>query len=65
MMSGAEIKELREKLGMTAKEFGVAVGFSERSAQIRIYEYEGEKTPVSRPVELLCKYIKKYGVLRG
>lgn len=64
-MSGEELKELREKLGMTAKEFGVAVGFSERSAQIRIYEYEGDKAPISRPVELLCKYIKRYGVLEG
>jgi len=43
---GEYLKELRKKQGMSQKELGVAVGFSENTAQVRIAGYEnGTRTP--------------------
>lgn len=43
---GKYIKDLRIERGMTQKELGLAVGFSEKTAGTRINQYEsGERTP--------------------
>ena len=49
-----------QKLGMTQKELGVAVGFPESSADVRIAQYEsGARTPKR---ELLCQLAAPLGV---
>lgn len=40
MTIGARIKRIRIKRGMTQKEFGLALGFPARSADVRIAQYE-------------------------
>ena len=46
MTIGERIKRVRMKRGMTQKELGVALGFPERSADVRIAQYEsGSRTP--------------------
>jgi transcriptional regulator with XRE-family HTH domain len=46
MSIGKRIKKVRNMRGMTLKELGVAVGFDENSADVRIAQYEsGTRTP--------------------
>ena len=40
MTIGERIKRIRIKRGMTQKEFGLALGFPARSADVRIAQYE-------------------------
>ena len=40
MTIGERIKRIRTKRGMTQKEFGLALGFPARSADVRIAQYE-------------------------
>ena len=40
MAVGDRIKRVRNFRGMTQKELGIAVGFDEKSADIRIAQYE-------------------------
>jgi transcriptional regulator with XRE-family HTH domain len=43
---GSKIKKIRNMCGMTQKELGIAVGFDEKSADVRIAQYEsGARTP--------------------
>lgn len=43
---GEKIKHLRNKNHLTQKQLGLALGFSENSADIRIAQYEsGERKP--------------------
>lgn len=56
MSIGDKIKYLRKIRNMTQKELGVAVGFDEKNADIRIAQYEaGTRTP--KP-ELIGKFAK-------
>lgn len=56
MSIGDKIKYLRKIRNMTQKELGVAVGFDEKNADIRIAQYEsGTRTP--KP-ELIAKFAK-------
>jgi transcriptional regulator with XRE-family HTH domain len=43
MKIGQKIKSMRKLRGMTQKELGMAVGFSENTADVRIDQYEAEK----------------------
>ena len=43
MNTGTKIRELRMIRGMTQKQLGIAMGFTERSADIRIAQYESGK----------------------
>lgn len=46
MTIGERIKRVRMKRGMTQKELGIALGFPDRSADVRIAQYEsGSRTP--------------------
>jgi len=46
MAVGSRIKRVRNMRGMTQKELGLAVGFDEKSADVRIAQYEsGTRTP--------------------
>lgn len=46
MNTGERIRSIRNMRGMTQKELGVAVGFPERSADVRIAQYEsGTRSP--------------------
>lgn len=46
MISGERIKNIRKMRGMTQKELGLAVGFDEATADIRIAQYESDnRTP--------------------
>ena len=46
MTIGERIKRIRMKRGMTQKELGLALGFPERSADVRIAQYEsGTRKP--------------------
>lgn len=46
MITGERIKYLRRQRGMTQKELGIAVGFPEKTADIRIAQYEsGSRCP--------------------
>ena len=46
MAVGDRIKRVRNMRGMTQREFGLAVGFDDKSADVRIAQYEsGTRTP--------------------
>ncbi|MBR6572876.1 MAG: helix-turn-helix transcriptional regulator [Clostridia bacterium] len=46
MISGERIKSIRKMRGLTQKELGLAVGFDESTADIRIAQYESDnRTP--------------------
>ena len=52
MAIGDRIKRARNFRGMTQKELGMAVGLDEKSADIRIAQYEsGTRTPKESPEE--------------
>ena len=57
--TGMRIRHFRIQCGMTQKALGVAVGFPESSADVRIAQYEsGARTPKR---ELLCQLAAALG----
>ena len=60
MAVGDRIKRVRNFRGMTMKELGMAVGFDEKSADVRIAQYEsGARMPKH---DLLCTLAEALGV---
>ena len=59
MSVGNRIKKIRNMRGMTQKELGLAVGFDEKSADIRIAQYEsGTRTPKEKIITNLANALK-------
>ncbi|MBQ0041308.1 MAG: helix-turn-helix transcriptional regulator [Clostridiales bacterium] len=55
MSIGERIKFFRRKVGMTQKDLGVAIGYSDVTADIRIAQYEsGKRTPKIDTLEKLA-----------
>ena len=53
---GDKIHRIRDFRGMTQKQLGMAVGFDEKSADVRIAQYEsGTRTPKQALVERLAE----------
>ena len=62
-MTKEEFKALREGLGLSQQEFGAALGFGENGANVRISEIERGDASVSRHVEIICRYMARFGLL--
>ena len=59
MSVGNRIKKIRNMRGMTQKELGLAVGFDEKSADIRIAQYEsGTRTPKDKIITNIANALK-------
>jgi len=59
MSVGNRIKKIRNMRGMTQKELGLAVGFDEKSADIRIAQYEsGTRTPKEKIITNIANALK-------
>ena len=59
MSVGNRIKKIRNMRGMTQKELGLAVGFDEKSADIRIAQYEsGTRTPKEKIITNIANVLK-------
>ena len=55
MSIGARIKMFRKKRGLTQQQLGVALGFSEQTAHVRIAQYESnEKTPREKTLNAIA-----------
>ena len=55
---GDKIKRIRKFRGITQKELGIAVGFDEKSADVRIAQYEtGTRTPKQDLVEKIAEVL--------
>jgi len=61
-MKPEKIKSIRIENKKTQKEFGKLLGFGSAS-QIRVSELENGKVPISKQVEIILKYLSKYGAL--
>ena len=56
MTIGERIKRIRVMRGMTQRDLGVIVGFPERSADVRIAQYEsGKRVPKQTMIELIAE----------
>ena len=56
MAIGERIRYFRNKRGMTQKYLGTAVGFPEKSADVRLAQYEsGTRSPKSELTKALAK----------
>lgn len=52
---GSNIKRLRTQYGMTQKQLGIALGFCEANADVRIAQYEsGKRTPRKNLLERIA-----------
>ena len=61
MSIGDKIKYLRKIRNMTQKELGIAVGFDEKNADIRIAQYEaGTRTPKPELIEKFAKVLNAH-----
>ena len=59
MNIGERIKRIRTLRGMTQKDLGIALGFPERSADVRVAQYEsGSRTPKEDVVQEMAKVLK-------
>ncbi|MCL2776175.1 MAG: helix-turn-helix domain-containing protein [Oscillospiraceae bacterium] len=59
MSVGDRIKKIRNMRGMTQKELGLAAGFDEKSADIRIAQYEsGTRTPKEKIITKIADVLK-------
>ena len=59
MNTGERIKRIRTLRGMTQKDLGIALGFPERSADVRIAQYEsGSRTPKEDVIQEMAKVLK-------
>jgi len=63
-MNAAELRAVRGKLRMTQAAFGAALGYTS-APQVRVSELERAVVPISRPVEIICRYLEKYGALEA
>lgn len=58
MSIGSRIKRIRTLRGMTQKELGIALGYSAKSADIRIAQYEsGKRTPKEDVIDKLASIL--------
>lgn len=56
---GDKIKKIRIKRGFTQKELGLAIGFSDRTADVRIAQYEsGTRVPKEKIVFAIAQTLK-------
>ena len=59
MAVGERIKYIRNMRDMTQKELGLAVGFDENSADVRIAQYEsGTRTPKEKILDTIANILK-------
>lgn len=59
MNIGERIKRIRTLRGMTQKDLGIALGFPERSADVRVAQYEsGSRTPKEDVIQEMAKVLK-------
>lgn len=59
MTTGQKIKKYRKEKGLTQKELGLMCGFSEKSAEIRISQYENNvRVPSGKNLEILTEALK-------
>jgi transcriptional regulator with XRE-family HTH domain len=57
--AGARIKLIRTMRGMTQKELGLALGFDEKSADVRIAQYEtGTRTPKKSTIDNIADALR-------
>ena len=66
MSVGTRIKRIRKIRGMTQKELGIALGYDEKSADVRIAQYESNKrTPKQDTIMKLAEILDvNYRTLR-
>jgi len=58
--TGAKLKELREKLNVTARELGSRIGYVRAKS---VFEAESkEDNEVRKPIAILLSYIDNYGI---
>lgn len=59
MDMGCRIKTIRLLRGLTQKELGIKLGYSENTADIRIAQYEnGSRTPKEETIEKIAEILK-------
>ncbi len=59
MNIGERIKRIRTLRGMTQKDLGIALGFPERSADVRVAQYgSGSRTPKEDVIQEMAKVLK-------
>ena len=59
MNIGERIKRIRTLRSMTQKDLGIALGFPERSADVRVAQYEsGSRTPKEDVIQEMAKVLK-------
>lgn len=59
MNIGERIKRIRTLRGMTQKDLSIALGFPERSADVRVAQYEsGSRTPKEDVIQEMAKALK-------
>lgn len=59
MAIGDKIKKIRVKRGMTQKELGLAIGFNERTADVRMAQYEsGTRVPKEAVIVKIAEVLK-------
>ena len=59
MNIGERIKRIRTLRGMTQKDLGIALGFPERSSDVRVAQYEsGSRTPKEDVIQEMAKVLK-------
>jgi antitoxin component HigA of HigAB toxin-antitoxin module len=57
------LKQVRTMLGMTAEQFGIAVGYASSGAKVRISELENGRQAIPQAVSIIAAYMEQYGVL--
>jgi DNA-binding transcriptional regulator YiaG len=57
------LRQLRRSLGMTAQQFGIAVGYASSGAKVRISELEQGRQTIPQSVSIIAAYVERYGVL--
>jgi DNA-binding transcriptional regulator YiaG len=65
VLTPAQFKAIRHKLGLTGHEFGLALGYGAKGAKVRVSEFEHGGRPIPHAISLLASYIERYGLLRG
>jgi transcriptional regulator with XRE-family HTH domain len=64
-MKPQKIRDIRLNLNLTQSDFGKLLGYAPESANIRVSELENGKVRITHTIEILLRYIEKYGVLEG
>lgn len=60
-MKGTDLKRIRKKLGLSVRQFGIALGYKGKNIDVQVRQMESEGKPIRIPVGRLAHMFGLHG----